>query len=223
MPPSRESPSMIGLLLKKRVGRVGGNLGIFHLQDKFCGESCLGCFFTFHISKVKLTEAYCTQPFITLVMGGGNIWNDIGIALKGLVFLLKEALVLACLLHWAWLKSGPPLLDKCKAFSVLSTSCCPVSVQWLFFPASFWGMGGQHLRVDDFDEGVGCRFLLGSLNYSSDYFGPFCQLRSAFGGTEELSQWGSCEDLNQGQPSKPDIWHPRSLKVFGEEKNIFTQ
>lgn len=57
--------------VKKRVGRVGGNLGIFHLQGKFCGESCLGCFFTFHISKVKLTEAYCTQPFITLVMRGG--------------------------------------------------------------------------------------------------------------------------------------------------------
>lgn len=35
-------------------------------------------------------------------------------------------------------KVRPPLLDKCKAFSVLSTSCWPVSVQFFLLPSEGW-------------------------------------------------------------------------------------
>lgn len=141
-----------------------GYPGIFHLKDTFW------LWILFRVFPSILHQQTHRSP---LCAKKKNIRYVIGPALKGLVLELKEALVSVCLPHSAWLKSAPPLLDKCKAFSALNTSCWPCS-----FSACYCGMGGQHLQEDDttpvqhFDQGIGADFQLGSFNYSFNYVEP---------------------------------------------------
>lgn len=46
----------------------------------------------------------------------------------------RNLLYFACFLSWDRTQSRPSLLDKCTAFSALSTSCWPESFQLFFFP-----------------------------------------------------------------------------------------
>lgn len=113
--------------------------------------------------QLTLTGPHCAQPFIA-VAKRKHIWNVIGTALKGFVLVLKGSPCTCVFTALSLAKVRPPLLDKCRAFSALSTSCCPVPFHWLPSPPppSSWAVVGKHLGVDDttpvqlFDQGTGC-------------------------------------------------------------------
>lgn len=96
----------------------------------FCVKFCLRSFFSFYINNSHSTGPHCAQPFIA-VAKRKHIWNVIGTALKGLVLVLKGSPCTCVFTALSLSKVRPPLLDKCKAFSALSTSCCPVQFHWL--------------------------------------------------------------------------------------------
>lgn len=98
----------------------------------------------------------------------------------------KEALVLACFLLCERTRFRPSPLDKCMAFSALSTSCWTESFQYFFFflrnGRSAFTAGWYNAGVT-FWQGIRCRFQSTSSNYSSDYFQSPSQPRSALGWT----------------------------------------
>lgn len=95
----------------------------------------------------------------------------------------RNLLYLACFLSWDRTQSRPSLLDKCMAFSALSTSCWPESFQLFFFlrngRSAFTGR--WYNTGVTFWQGIWCRFQVAPSNYSSDYFQTAVQLRSALG------------------------------------------
>lgn len=141
---------------------------------------------------LTLTGPHCARPFI-------GLWKEnisemsLGLLWKVWCKCSKEALVLTCLLHWAWLKSEPHCWINAGHF--LHSAHLAVLYHWADFysPSSFRLVVAKHLKADvqhQCNIWTVCSVHLFFLNHCSRYFRPLeCQLRSAFAGTQELCWW----------------------------------
>lgn len=93
----------------------------------FCGQFCLGCLFPFYINKLTLTDPHCVEPFIAREEKPYLKWHWNSSERFGVWAQRKPCTCMFIALSLA--KVRHPLLDKCKAFSALSTSYWPILVQ----------------------------------------------------------------------------------------------
>lgn len=116
------------MITGKEVGRVGVTYRNFPFaRHIFCSGFCLGVFLSVlhqqtHTHRSPLcTTFHCPGEKKTYLKCHWNCSERFGVRAQRKPLCMFTALSLA--------KVRPPLLDKCKAFSALSTSCWPVSVQ----------------------------------------------------------------------------------------------